>query len=250
MQGDGVVLTAIKRAEDGQGLVLRLVESVGNDVEGSVRLPREIESAVEELKRALDLDPQYAPAYALRGIAAMLLYPFLGNLIFGGDDRDGFAPVARNAIAEDRLILLFLPEQRVTGHVVLRQDGANARHGECGTEIETLEPGMGIGAPKRGTPQHVVGVQVRRIGEVPLHLRLAVRTPSTDTDAGTHVRGDARRHCEPPVIVSNARRIAPYPVHRHTFPDSASLTSTSVAWGFDSRRCAPATTNPGVQKPH
>ena len=47
VEGDGVVLTAIKRAEDGQGLVLRLVESVGNDVEGSVRLPREIESAVE-----------------------------------------------------------------------------------------------------------------------------------------------------------------------------------------------------------
>jgi TolB-like protein len=32
-----------------------------------------IETAVEELDRVLDLDPQYAPAYALRGIAAMLL---------------------------------------------------------------------------------------------------------------------------------------------------------------------------------
>jgi alpha-mannosidase len=47
VEGDGVVLTAIKRAEDGQGLVLRVVESVGNDVEGSLRLPREIESAIE-----------------------------------------------------------------------------------------------------------------------------------------------------------------------------------------------------------
>jgi alpha-mannosidase len=47
IDGDGVVLTAIKRAEDGQGIVLRLVESLGNDVEGSVRLPDEIESAIE-----------------------------------------------------------------------------------------------------------------------------------------------------------------------------------------------------------
>jgi TolB-like protein/Tfp pilus assembly protein PilF len=33
----------------------------------------EIETALEELDRALDLDPQYAPAYAQRGIASMLL---------------------------------------------------------------------------------------------------------------------------------------------------------------------------------
>ncbi len=47
VHGNGVVLTSIKRAEDGQGLVLRLVEYLGNEVAGWVTVPRQIESAVE-----------------------------------------------------------------------------------------------------------------------------------------------------------------------------------------------------------
>ena len=47
VEGDGVVLTAIKRAEDGEGLVLRLVESLGKEIKGWVTLPGEIDSAVE-----------------------------------------------------------------------------------------------------------------------------------------------------------------------------------------------------------
>ena len=47
LDGNGVVLTAIKRSEDGHGLVLRLVESLGSEVDGWVTMPGEIESAIE-----------------------------------------------------------------------------------------------------------------------------------------------------------------------------------------------------------
>jgi alpha-mannosidase len=47
VEGNGVVLTAIKRSEDGHGLVLRLVESRGSEVEAWVTMPGEIESAIE-----------------------------------------------------------------------------------------------------------------------------------------------------------------------------------------------------------
>jgi alpha-mannosidase len=47
LDGEGVVLTAVKRAEDGDGLVLRLVENLGNEVDGWVELPGEIGEAIE-----------------------------------------------------------------------------------------------------------------------------------------------------------------------------------------------------------
>ena len=41
-----------------------------------------------------------------------------------------------------------------------------------------------------------------------------------------------------------------YPVQRHTLPRMACLISASVGLGFLSSRALPASTMPGVQKPH
>ena len=173
-----------------------------------------------------------------------------GLFVVGSYNGDGFTPVLGRAVAEDRLVLFFLSERGFALNVVLRQYGTDAVHRECRSDIKAGQAGMGVGAAQGGTPQHVLGPQVGRVGEVPHHLRSAVRAPHARSDSSSDTRGRPGGHTSPLATVSKARRIAPYPVQRQMLPERASRISISLGCGFPSRRWVPAMTTPGVQNPH
>ncbi len=151
--------------------------------------------------------------------------------VVGGDDRHRLAPVAGLAVAQDRLILIDLAEGGQARHVVLGEHGAHPRHGEGGGDVEPGDAGPGVGAAPGGAPQHPVGLEVRRVGEVAGDLGDPVGAPGIGPDSAADSGSSRRRHGDSPVRACRARRMPPYPVQRQMLPDNASRISGSVGSG-------------------
>lgn len=60
-------------------------------------------------------------------------------------------------------------------------------------------------------------------------------------------RSRARRYALARAAAATASMIFAYPVHRQRFPSRAALISSTVGWGFRSRRALAVRTKPGVQ---
>ena len=104
----------------------------------------------------------------LRGGAAR------GLGVVGGDDRDRLALVAHLVPGEDRLVGDLEPVGLAAGDVLVGEDRVHAGDGERGRDVELADAGARVGAAEGGAPQHPVGPQVGRVGELALDLGDAV----------------------------------------------------------------------------
>ena len=107
----------------------------------------------------------------------------------GGDDRHRLALVADLGEREHGLVVMLEPVRLAPRHVLVRQHRVHAGDRERGAELDPADARAGVRRAQRRAPQHVLGPHVRRVGELALDLRDAVRAADGDADAVANRRG-------------------------------------------------------------
>ena len=116
--------------------------------------------------------------------------------VVGGDDRDRLALEADVRVREHGLVGVLEPVRLAAGHVGVGEDGVDAGHGGRGGGVERGDAGARVRAAQRRAPEHPVGAEVGRVGELAAHLRhavgaqRAVADPAAAADVGRERRGD------------------------------------------------------------
>ena len=100
--------------------------------------------------------------------------PARGLGVVGGDDRDRLALVADVAPREHGLVGVLEPVRPAAGDVLVGEHGVDAGQRERGARCRARDPRARVRAAQRRAPQHPVAAQVRRVLELPAHLRHAV----------------------------------------------------------------------------
>ena len=135
--------------------------------------------------------------------------------VVGGDDRHRLALVAHLVEGQHRLVGDLEPVDLAARHVLVGEDGVHAADGERGGEVDLADAGARVRAAQGRAPQHSVGPQVRRVGEVALDLGDAVRAaqaladPAADRRSPTLIRappasGGSPRRCSRAISSSSA----------------------------------------------
>src|SRR5699024_1939561 len=110
--------------------------------------------------------------------------------VIGCDQRDRLPLVTNPLGREHRLVVLFEPVRVLTGHILVGEHRVHPRGTNRLGDVDTPDPGGGMRAAQRRTPNHVLVPQVGGIGEFAAHLHRAVRplwTVAQATVAG-HIR--------------------------------------------------------------
>src|SRR5215210_28656 len=94
--------------------------------------------------------------------------------VVGGDDGDGLALIADVFPGEHGLVGDLHPVDLASRDVLVGKHGVHARHRLRLRGVGGPDPGVRVGAPQRGPPQHPVHPQVRGIFELARNLRNAV----------------------------------------------------------------------------
>ena len=107
------------------------------------------------------------------------------------------SPLKRTSgCGEHGLVGVLEPVRLAAGHVGVGEDGVDARHRGRGGGVERADAGARVRAAQRRAPEHPVGAEVGRVGELAAHLRdavgaqRAVADPAAAADVGRERRGD------------------------------------------------------------
>ena len=106
-----------------------------------------------------------------------------GLRVVGGDDRDRLALVADLVPGQHRLVGDLEPVDLAAGHVLVREHGVHAADRERRRDVQLADARPRVRAAQGRAPQHPVGPQVGRVGEVALHLGDAVGAADALADA-------------------------------------------------------------------
>ncbi len=157
-------------------------------------------------------------------------------MVLGCGHNDGLAPVEDLFAGEHRPVRVDLADPPLAWNVLVGEDGVDPGQGQRRPDVDPGDPGTGEGGAAGGAPQHAFRLQVGGIGEIALHLGDAVGPGGRDPHSAPHPGHGGGRRSHPASLPETARRMEPYPVHRHTLPDSASRISSSVGAGLRSSR--------------
>ncbi len=82
------------------------------------------------------------------------------RMVLGGDDRHRLAPESGLPVGQHRLIIDVLPEGAPAGNVVDGEHGPHTGHRQCRPRVDRHDPGPGMRAAKRDSPQHAIHLGV------------------------------------------------------------------------------------------
>ena len=184
---------------------------------------------------------------------------FAGGLcVDGGHRGDSVAIVeslgSRHAVVENVQKLGIAVRQ--VGQVCCGDDGLDAFDRFGAGCVDPDDPRMGMRAAQYAPDQLTRHVEIRTIARAPGDLVDAIGPQRTGTDRLELLvsKFGIKAHDASPLISAaasaTARTILSYPVHRHRFPASQNLISSSVGDGFASRSALAAIRKPGVHTPH
>ncbi len=109
--------------------------------------------------------------------------PPRGLRVVGGDQRDRLALVAHHADGQHRLVGELQAVAVLARHVLGGQHGLHPGHRHCRADVDRLDPRVRVRAAQRRPPQHVLGPQIRGVGELSAHLDRTVRAQRGFADA-------------------------------------------------------------------
>ena len=145
----------------------------------------------------------------------------------GGNQRDRLTVIAHAIDREHRLIGELEPVRLRAGNIGVGQDGMHPGEQEGRAEVDRDDARVRMRAAQRPSPEHPRLIEIARVRERAGHLGDAVRAAGLDLRAPSLQR--ARAHAS--AALRTASKIRPYPVHRQTFPESASRISSSLGEG-------------------
>ena len=187
--------------EEGLVLLAELVDAADRDVALGLRV------AVRDHDRPEDVRPRVVAEPVARGRALGMQRLLLGRAlgvddelerlvldpdalrraprllrVLGGDQRDRLAEVADAVDREHRLVGELEPVGLGPGDVVVREHRVHARHRERLGDVELDDPRVRMRAAQRVAPEHPLGMEVARIGELARDLRDGVDPPDALPD--------------------------------------------------------------------